>query len=236
MPTAPPQWASASHENGFSYLSWKRKTFLAAVVVGCGFGLAALFPNNTASGDLAAVPKNSAQTEQADSNAEASPVFSQPQNRYANNVHAAKEGDKPSFIEPNERVERYTPPPVMSKENEPKDSPPAPHSPALQSTRKFESIDYTGFERTALDLPLARWNPLFDKPPPLSERSLQPLIDDSALVPAQGEMVQTMKVTPEPLITTIIDSAFLVPAEEYEHEITILIQENSIVPADQDFP
>ena len=79
----------------------------------------------------------------------------------------------------------------------------------------------TGLEKTALDLPLARWNPLFDKTPPLSVRAPKPVIDESELVPAQSE----------PLINTIIDISQLVPVEQ--HRITVIIQEGSLVSADE---
>ena len=227
---APPQWASASYENGFSYFSWKRKTFLAIIVIACGSGLAAQFPSTTVFQEPVAVSSNSASTDLE----ETFPSISQPQSRYANNVQVTEKDEEPSFAKPGERIERYTPPPAMNKGSESDVSLPDPQSLSSQKTKGFESIDYTGSERTFLDLSLAQWNPLFDQPPPLSDRLPQPLIDDSVLVPAQSETVQAMKVTMEPFLNTMIDSSQLFPAKEYE--IIVIIQEDNLVPANQDFP
>ena len=230
---APPQWALASHENGFSYLSWKRKTLLAAFIVACGGGLAAQFPNLTPSltvpGESVAVSSDFAQANVDN----AIPSLSLPQDRYANNAQATPKKGAPSFAKPNEQIGRYTEPPAMNKESESEDSPSAPQSTPLRRTKVFESIDDSGFKKTALDLPLAKWNPLFDQSPPLSGRPLRPLIDDSALVPALPETVQAMKAEVEPFIRVMIDPSHLVPAEE--QKITVLVQEDSIVPA-EDYP
>jgi len=227
LPQAPPRWASASHENGFSYFSWKRKTLLAAIVVISGGGLAAQFPSHTVPEESVAVPVHSVQ---ADCN-DASPSLSLPQNRYANNAQTKKEGNGPSFAEPNELTGKYFDPPTMN-ESESEESPPVTRSTPSRILREFESINYSGFEKTPLDLPLARWNPLFDQSPPLSVRSPQPLIDNSVIVPAQSEPVQVMRPTTEPLISVRIDSSQLAPAEE--QTITVLISADSIVPADQE--
>ena len=237
LPQAPPRRVPASHGNGFSYLSWKRKTVLAVIVIISGGGLAAQFPSLPVPDESVAVSSDSADSAQSDYD-DVSPSLSYPQNRYANNARSAEKGNGPSLAEPNVRIEKYTEPPAINGRGESEDSPPALQSSPSRILRKFESINYAGFERTPLDLPLARWNPLFDQSPPLSVHSLQPLIDSSVIVPAQPEAVQVMKPATEsqtePLISVWIDSSQITPAED--REVTVLIPATSIVPADQDYP
>ncbi|MCL2304684.1 MAG: hypothetical protein FWC43_05015 [Planctomycetaceae bacterium] len=219
---APPQRASTSHENGFSYLSWKRKTLLAATVVLCGGGLAAQFPN-TITEAPAAVSLDSAQTDGVN----VIPLLSQPQNRYAHYFQTSEE-DEPVFAESGEPIGRYIEPPAMSPEDDSEDLSSAPQTLTARKIRAFEQIDDSGFERTALNLPLAKWNSLFDKSPPLNERTPQPQIDDNAIVPAQPETLQTMKPETQPLIRPRIDLTQLVPVSE----IVPRISEDQIRPAE----
>jgi len=204
---APPQWASASRQNGFSYLSWKRKILLAATVILCGSGLAAQFPCTTTSVEHA----TAAQTDFAGT----IPPLSQSQNRYANNVQTIAETDGPSLAKSNEPFGKYVEPPLMEEENGEEKSSQAPQSLSSRKSMKFDLIDDSGLEKKSLNLPLARWNPRFEQPPPLSERLSQSQIDNSEIVPAQPE--------------TVIDSSHLVPAAD--DEMTIVLQADSIVPA-----
>ena len=194
------------------------------VVIISGSGLAAQFPSHTASEVPVVVALSPAQTDFEDT----SPSLSLPQDRYASHAQAT-----PSFAEPNERIERYSDPPAVNKERKPEDTP-VPQGLPAPKIKMFELINDSGLEKTPLDLPLAGWNPLFDQAPPLSGRSLQPLIDDSALVSVQPEEVQTMKPTTEPFLPARIDSSQLVPVKK--QEISVLISADSIVPADQDSP
>jgi len=225
---APPQWASSSRENGSSYLSWKSKTVLAATVILCGGGLAAQFPSTTASVEpSAAVALDSAQTDQ--------PSLSQPQGRYASNAQQAEDEGGPTFAESGEQIGRYVGPPGIVQDGTSENPSSSSPSSSTRRMRMFDPIDESGLEKKALDLAMAPWNPIFDKLPPLKERLLQPLIDDSELVAVEPETVQAMRPAMEPEIGVVIDSSQLATAEETEkHQITIMIQEDSIVSAGQE--
>ena len=218
---APPQWASASRENGFSYLSWKTKTLLAATVILCGSGLAAQFPNTSAPDESVAASSNFAQPDEG-----GIPLLSQPQSRYANNAQLAGGSDAPFYVKPGEQIAKYVEPPKMGDEDESEVSSPVPQR--FQSRKlTFDPIDDSGLEKKSLDLPLVKWNPRFNQSPPLSERSPQQRFD-----PAQPETVDTMKIPAESLTGAVIDSSYLLPAEEAEESaLTVMIREDSIIPA-----
>jgi len=214
---APPQWASTSRKNGFSYLSWKRKTLLAATVILCGGGLAAQFPSIATFEE----PVACAQTDFEGT----IPSLSQPQNRYANNAQTMEEDDGPSLARPGEPFRRYVEPPKMDEEDESEDSPPTPQSVALRKAFKFDVIDDSDLEKKTLDLPLARWNPRFDQPPPLSGRISQVQIDNRELVPAQ-----------EDEITVMILADSIVPAaeEQFSSEAIPMISLDQLRPGSEE--
>ena len=272
---APPQRASAVRENGFSFLSWKKKTLLAATVMLCGGGLAAQFPNTATPeeriADSSSVSKPIADENFARFDQEASEsdgvTYSQPNRQYADNAAA----DSPrkaaySISHPAGPIAKYTPPPKIGDESEiaapsePAESL-AANKPKVASFPTFDTLDYSSFEKTAIDLPLARWNPLFDKAPPLSEmpsRSqpvteenkvvaakpeiragetvLEAMIDSSALVPANKQPEST---TQEIVLEAMIDSNALVSANRQlenttqETVLEAMIDTNALVPAQQ---
>ena len=267
---APPQRASAVRENGFSFLSWKRKTLLAATVMLCGGGLAAQFPNTATPeervADSSSVSKPIADENFARFDQDASEsdgvTYSQPNRQYADNAAA----DSPrkvaySISHPAGPIAKYTPPPKIGDESEtaapsePAESL-AANKPKVASFPTFDTLDYSSFEKTAIDLPLVRWNPLFDKAPPLSEMPSRPqpvaeenkvvatkpeirvgetvsdaIIDFDALVPANNQPENTSQET---IIEAVIDADALVPAQQittdFVQELNAVIPDEFLVP------
>ena len=271
---APPQRASAVHEDGFSFLSWKIKTVLAATVILCGGGIAAQFPSTTTPeeriADSSAVSKSTTEENFANLDQDTSEsggfVYSQPQRQYADSAAIAAEDTRKvgnfSLSRPAGPIAKYIPPPKMGEETE-TTAPPGPaesltaNKPRLASFPVFDTIDYSGFEKTAVDLPLARWNPLFDKAPPLSEMPSRPLpvaeenkvvaakpeirsgetvtdaiIDFDTLVPANSQLENTIRET---VIEAMIDADALVPTQQMAtdsvQEINAVIPDEFLVPA-----
>ena len=237
---APPQRASAARENGFSFLSWKRKTFLAVTVILCGGGIAAQFPTTTmpeerfavssgvskptASEDFTSLDRDTPEPEGL--------VLSQPKRQYAENIAENSQNVSGYTVSrPEGPIAKYTPPPKMGGETD-SDSSPKPverytvRKPKLSSSQLFDSVDYSGFEKTSLDLPLARWNPLFDQMPPLSGMKPQsrPFVDENDIVAAKQEtggpakLAQSDYRVGETVSNAMIDFDALVPAKNQVEE------------------
>ena len=204
---APPQRASVVRENGFPFLPWNGKILRAAVALSCGVGIAAQFPNPaTPEGriaDSSGISKPISDENFASSDQEATESggfnYSQPQRPYANNAADAATDTQIvnnfSVSSPAGPIAKYTPPPKMGGGPDTATSPEpaenhAANKPKLASFPVFDTVDYSGFEKTAIDLPLARWNPLFDKAPPLSEMPPrpQPVAEGNKVVAAKPEI------------------------------------------------
>ncbi len=241
--TAPPPRATTSRADGFSFLSWKGKIVLAASVILCGGGLAAQFPRlapdpqSVASLDPA--PEDSEYTEEFDSEDANEYTLAKPRRRYAQNANSATEQDY-AFAEPAEPIRKYTPPPGVSGEgasDSANKSPELPSRTRLSSLQLFESVDYSGLEKTALDLPLANWNPMFDKAPPLSEPKSGPRIDANALVPSRHTVMKPSENDDAEDATEglAVDLSALVPAETPDHttepKFEAILRTESLVPA-----
>ncbi len=225
--TPPPPRAMASRANGFSFLSWKGKVVLAASVLLCGGGLAAQFPRQEPDPRSAAFldsatddAKNSDYSDEffSENGAESNEyVLARPQRRYAQNADPAADQDY-AFAEPAEPIRKYSPPPGPNGEETPdstKKTQEPPSRTRLSSSQLFGSIDYSGLEKKALNLPLADWNPLFDKAPPLSEPKSAPRVEVDALVPSRQTVMKPDESEENETTSPVrIDVAALVAAEK----------------------